>query len=172
MRDVIPQVETPRYRLRPLTLGDVTPRYLSWFAAEGADRIQASGSIRTLQDLQDYVRERIGRDDVLFLGIFDRDSGQHLGNLKYEPINTQQRTAIMGIFIGEVSARGQGLAGEVIRTSAAWLREHRGIRQILLGVETDNSPAIRAYEKLGFRVEATPYLTPMAGCLAMVWTLD
>ena len=149
---------TERYLLKPLTVDDVTERYLGWFAAPGSEHIASARSIVSMSDLRAYVAERESRDDVLFLGIFDRASGVHLGNVKFEPVNEEESYATCGIFIGEVEARGNGTAGEAITAAAQWLNANRGIKQILLGVHVDNYPAVRAYRKIGFREDHPPHL--------------
>jgi ribosomal-protein-alanine N-acetyltransferase len=167
------EIRTSRFVLRELRESDVSGRYLSWFADDAArTQITAAATTRTLTDLKQYVRERTGRDDVLFLGIFDAASGLHVGNIKYEPVDTEHGWAVMGILIGEPAYRGAGVAGEVLTASAGWLRTHRGIREITLGVRRSNTSAVRAYEKLGFVVAPTPSIAPKSGDgLTMVWTL-
>ena len=119
--------------------------------------------------LRDYIRARQGRADVLFLGIFTREGGAHVGNVKYEPVDDAKGYAVMGILVGEAEWRGRGVAAEVIEASARWLGAHRNVREIVLGVEKDHAAAIRAYEKLGFRVEPTDRIPPKDGAIAMVW---
>src|SRR5687767_8610563 len=88
-------ITTPRFTLRELTVDDVTPRYLGWFAHPDAVRfIVAAARTRQLADLRSFVEERSGRDDVLFLGIFARDTGLHLGNIKYEPVDSVRGYAV------------------------------------------------------------------------------
>jgi [ribosomal protein S5]-alanine N-acetyltransferase len=93
------------------------------------------------------------------LGIFVRTDGTHIGNIKFEPIDEREGYAVMGILIGDASWRGKGVTTEVLEPSTAWLAEHRGIREVVLGVERDHSAAIHAYEKAGFRIEATHRIT-------------
>ncbi|MCE9619624.1 MAG: GNAT family N-acetyltransferase [Planctomycetes bacterium] len=166
-------IETQRFLLRPLTEADATDRYLQWLADENARRfITAASGTNTLETLRHFVRERCGRDDVLFLGIFDRTTGLHIGNIKYEPVDSAKGYAIMGLLIGDAGSRGSGVAGEVLEASAAWLRLHRGIRQIVLGVQKDNVAAIRAYEKAGFKIAVTPHIpNPAGNALTMVRSL-
>lgn len=152
-------LETPRFRLRELTLEDVTERYLGWFRdTEAARHIASAAATRDLSDLREYVAARLNREDVLFLGIFDRTTGEHIGNLKYEPVNAAEGYAIMGILIGEPAYRGRGVAAEVLAESARWLRDRRQIKQIVLGVSTDNARAIRGYQAAGFAIEDSPYM--------------
>ena len=108
----------------------------------------------TIKELRSYVEKRIGREDILFLGIFVRGSGQHIGNIKYEPISFKFRYAIMGLLIGNSEFRARGVAVEVILESANWLKKNYGIREIILGVSRYHLHAIRAYKKVGF-VETT-----------------
>jgi [ribosomal protein S5]-alanine N-acetyltransferase len=165
-----PVLETARFTLRPLELADANEHYLGWLGGTGATYITASKTTRSLDDLRSYVAGKIDRDDILFLAIVDRASGRHVGNLKFEPVNRRQGYAVFGILVGEADFRGQGVAAEVIAESATWLRA-QGITQILLGVHAENQSAVRAYEKAGFVVGATPYLPPSEGVQHMVLTL-
>lgn len=161
---------TKRFLLRELTVEDATPRYLSWLSDADARRfIVAAATTSELADLRRYVSERSGRQDVLFLGIFSRADGLHIGNIKYEPLDPVAGYAIMGILIGDPAFRSQGVTPEVVSASASWLRDNRAITQILLGVGNDNHAAIRAYEKIGFVRTDSPYLRPAHEAMAMVW---
>ena len=165
-------IDTPRFTLRPLAVADVSTRYLSWLSDGRALRfINGATGDNHLDELKSYVARREGRDDVVFLGIFTH-AGEHIGNIKYEPVDTERGAAVMGILVGEVAWRGMGVAGEVIQASSVWLHERRGIRAIVLGVDRDNLAGIRAYEKLGFIEEAHP-LVPVDMTIAcpMVWHL-
>ena len=169
----MPEIATPRFILRDLRQEDITDRYLEWFVDPAAQQhITAAASTRTLAQLRDYLAERIGRRDVLFLGIFDKTTGAHIGNVKYEPVDAAQGHAVMGILIGDAGYRGKGVAGEVIAASARWLQAHEGIREIVLGVHRDNAAAIQAYERVGFVVEPIPRLPVTDDAFTMVWRLE
>jgi ribosomal-protein-alanine N-acetyltransferase len=147
-----PVIVTERFILRPLTTDDATARYLNWLADEDARRyIQAAGETRSIDDLREYIAKRSSKGDLLFLGIFETTEGKHIGNIKYEPIDIAAGTAEMGILIGEPRWRGRGVAREVISASARWLKKHRGISYIMLGVESNNKGALTAYLRTGFR---------------------
>jgi ribosomal-protein-alanine N-acetyltransferase len=163
-------LDTERFRLRALRETDATERYLGWFRNDAVVRhISAATTTRELSDLREYIRARQGRDDVVFLGIFDQTTGLHVGNIKYEPVDTRLGYAIMGILIGDAAYRGQGVAQEVLKASAEWLKAQRGIAQIILGVSHDNAGAIGAYERSGFVREDSPYMPgPHQGYLTMV----
>jgi ribosomal-protein-alanine N-acetyltransferase len=157
--------------LRELTPDDATDRYFSWLSDADARRfITAAAHTKGRADLRQYVTERVGREDVLFLGIFDKASGLHIGNIKYEPLDARAGYAVMGILVGDPAFRGKGVTTEVLRTSGEWLKQHRGVREIALGVSRDNAAAVRAYEKVGFAFETTPHIPKAAdGAATMVW---
>jgi [ribosomal protein S5]-alanine N-acetyltransferase len=167
------EIASERFLLRELTEDDVTERYLSWLSnTEVRKFIAAAAKTKSLSDLKQYVRDRIGRNDILFLGIFEKNSGLHIGNIKYEPVNSDLGYAIMGILIGDADYRGKNVTTEVLFASARWLKAHRNTKQIVLGVSKNNPVAIRAYEKVGFAVADTPHIQkPAPGAITMVWDL-
>jgi [ribosomal protein S5]-alanine N-acetyltransferase len=126
---------------------------LSWFSGskEVVEYIAYAKTNADINKLRQYVKEREDRKDVLFLGIFT-DSEQHIGNIKYEPINLKDKSDTMGILIGEKEWRGKGVASEVIKVSSEYLGKTYGVRYIDLGVERGNTPAVSAYKKMQFEV--------------------
>ena len=148
---------TNRFILRPLKVDDVTERYARWLSDQTTSKFISSATLN-LHELRRYVLERCDCDDILFFGIFDKITGLHIGNIKYEPLNSELRFAIMGMLIGEAEWRGKGVAAEVLSASAYWLHQYRNIEQIVLGVSRSNVAAIRAYQKAGFVEQSTVYI--------------
>ena len=146
-------INTERFQLKTLTVDDATEEYLSWFSSskEVGEYIAYAKTNADINKLRQYVKEREDREDVLFLGIFT-DSGQHIGNIKYEPINLKDKSATMGILIGNKEWRGKGVATEVIKDSGKYLKENYKIKYIDLGVNKDNIAAVSAYKKMKFKV--------------------
>ena len=166
-------ISTKRFLLKPLVETDATERYLSWLDdADAKKYITFAEKTKSLLDLKQYVRDRIGRNDILFLGIFEKETGLHIGNIKYEPVNSKLGYAIMGLLIGDSFYRGKGVAAEILLASAQWLKKHRKIKQILLGVSTDNAVAICAYEKVGFEISDTEYIRRKPNAVSMVLDLE
>lgn len=164
---------TARFLLRELDVNDATERYLSWLSDESANKyIVSASNTNKLSKLEEFICAKSRREDVLFYGIVDKKTGQHIGNLKYEPVNEKLGYAIMGILIGEPEYRGMGVAAEVLTASGEWLQKYRNINQIILGVDNKNIAAIRAYNKVGFNVSDTPYIQPSLGNSSMIWNLS
>ena len=87
-----------------------------------------------------------------FFGIVDEDgqisalSGTHI-------YSEGEGVGVIGYVYTHPDARGQGLATTTAGAVAKALIE-RGIDHVVLNVEQGNSAAIRAYQKLGFRIHA------------------
>ncbi len=149
---IAPSIKTKRFFLRPLSTIDVTERYLGWLKDLNSNRfIQTASSDHTLESLKNYVKARQDREDILFLGIFLKEDGLHIGNIKFEPIDYINRTTIMGVLIGDLDWLGKGVFFEVINACAEWLSRNYSLNTIFLGVDIENRSAIRAYLKAGFR---------------------
>lgn len=146
-------INTERFQLKSLTTKDVTEKYLSWFnqSKEIEKYISFAQKCEGIDSLMQYVKDKKDREDVLFLGIFC-SLGQHIGNIKYEPIDLKNRAATMGILIGDKEWRGKGVASEVIKISGKYLKNNYGIKYIDLGVDKSNARAISAYEKINFKI--------------------
>ena len=104
----------------------------------------------TLAELRNYVALHNMKDDSILLGIFSKSDDAHLGNIKFEPINFEERTAVIGVLIGNVEWRGSNVFGEAFSSAKLFLSEKYGISKFLLGVQASNTPAIKAYQKAGF----------------------
>ncbi|VVH61800.1 hypothetical protein BSPWISOX_1812 [uncultured Gammaproteobacteria bacterium] len=146
-------INTERFQLKTLTTKDVTEKYLSWFSESKrvSQYISFAQKKANMSDLIQYVKDRENREDILFLAIFT-DCAQHIGNIKYEPINFEDESATMGILIGDKKWRGRGVASEVIKGSSEYLKGNYGVKNIELGVDKNNTPAITAYKKMQFKV--------------------
>jgi RimJ/RimL family protein N-acetyltransferase len=164
---------TSRFYLKQISMNDVGVEYLSWIIKpQNSQFIYSVNKDMSIDELKEYVRCRIEREDILFLTIRDRVSGLHIGNIKYEPINFLENYAVMGILIGNKSWRGQGVAVEVLIATGNWLKEAIGIKRIILGVNSENLSAISAYKKIGF-IECDNILTPQLNPsdISMTWEL-
>ena len=163
------RIETKRFLLRPLTPEDATERYAAWFGDPEVQRhIVSAASAPSVAELREYIAARAGRPDAVFLGIYTRDAGVHIGNIKYEPIDRAASRAELGILIGEPDWRGRGVATEVIVAANEWMAAHRGIGEVVLGVESAHTGAKRAYTKAGFEVLGRHEAGPIEA-IKMIW---
>lgn len=164
---------TERFLIRRLCLEDVTTTYLSWFQDEDTKRyIVTSGDATSLAALREYVKEKRRDPRIVFCGIFERHSKKHIGNIKFEPTGNRTDTMELGILIGDPEWRSKGVGKEVITACGNKLSEV-GVTKIYLGVQKQNSAAIKLYENVGFQMDNSKYLPidPELGVL-MSWDIS
>jgi aminoglycoside 6'-N-acetyltransferase len=86
--------------------------------------------------------------DVAFIVTLD---GEVIGAIQYaEEEDPMYRHAGIDIFL-TASRHRQGLGTDAVRTLARYLFEERGHHRLSIDPAADNEPAIRAYERVGFR---------------------
>jgi aminoglycoside 6'-N-acetyltransferase len=77
--------------------------------------------------------------------------GEVVGLIQYhEEDDPMYRHAGIDLFLAE-KVQGQGLGTDAVRTMARYLVHERGHHRLTIDPAADNLPAIRAYEKVGFK---------------------
>jgi RimJ/RimL family protein N-acetyltransferase len=66
-------------------------------------------------------------------------------------VDSVNRHAMLGIFIGEEAYRGRGYGPEAIRLLLDYGFNLLNLNSVMLGVMSFNQRAVRCYEKVGFR---------------------
>ena len=75
-----------------------------------------------------------------------------LGNISLMDVDSRERTAELGIFIGEEKNRGKGYGTEAIKIFLEYGFNTLNLQNIMLKVNSNNKSAIKSYEKVGFKV--------------------
>lgn len=81
--------------------------------------------------------------------------GIPIGRTGLNQFSERDETCSLYLFIGERAAWGRGLAGDAMITLLAWGFEAFGLYLVQLWGLSTNARAMRAYEKVGFRVDGT-----------------
>jgi len=151
------KIDFDLYYLRSLSQKDNLDNYHKWMSDPLNNKFILSAKIDFgIEELRKFILDNNRAKNSILLGIFNKSNNQHIGNIKYDQINIANKSATMGILIGEREFRGIGLAGKVIISSLKWLNLKMDIQTILLGVDTRNLPAIKLYSKIGFKkIEST-----------------
>ena len=77
--------------------------------------------------------------------------GELVGLIQYHEENDPDfRHAGIDVFLTE-GAQGRGLGTDAVRTLARYLIDERGHHRLTIDPAAENAPAIRTYEKVGFR---------------------
>ncbi|MBP9694924.1 MAG: GNAT family N-acetyltransferase [Candidatus Magasanikbacteria bacterium] len=147
-------IETPRLVIRTLRVEDASEKYARWLGDPEVNHFLETRQT-SVDELRNYISEKIDLRDTLFLGIFWKENGDliHIGNLKFEPCDSASGIAHMGIILGEKDFWGRGVATEVTNASLDYLKKELNIKTVTLGVFAEHVAAIRVYEKCGFSMD-------------------
>jgi RimJ/RimL family protein N-acetyltransferase len=144
------RILTERLYLRTLEKSDATQQYAAWLNDSEVNQYLETRQV-SVETLRRYIEEKRESPEALFLGIFAKDTDEHIGNVKLEPI--RDGVATMGILIGEKSWWGKGIATEVTNAVCEYAFTSIGLSEVNLGVITENKAAIRVYKKCGFTIQ-------------------
>ena len=103
-----------RIYLRTLTNDDASEKYCSWLNDPVVNRYLETMTA-TVPDLIKYIQEKNSSENCIFLGIFDSEKNQdnitqHIGNIKLEPIDFQNKIATISIMVGDKNYWKRGIA--------------------------------------------------------------
>ncbi len=149
-----PLLESDNLIYKPVSLDHLSQNYVNWLNDFDVYKYMETGGNYTIEELKSFLTE-IEKKQILFWGIHLKKSNQHIGNIKIDPVNTKHGTAEYGIMIGEKQEWGKGYAKEATLEIINYCFEELRIRKITLGVISENSKAVKLYEKIGFEVEGT-----------------
>ncbi len=152
-------LETSRLIIKPLSQTDNIEDYLSWMKDKSNIFISSINPNYTNGDIYNFICEKNSDPNALLLGIFDKITGKHIGNGKFEPINFNEKYAIFGILIGDINFRGKGIGPEFIHACFHEILIPMNITKLVLSVSKLNRNAIRAYTKAGFVPSDRPVLS-------------
>lgn len=136
--------------MRQLEESDATQDYCNWLNDPEVNKYLETREA-DISGLKDYIAKQLSNPNSFFVGIFDKASGKHIGNLKLEPIDWENKKAIIGILIGDKNFWGKGISGEAIKLAVAYAFYDLGLNEIILGVIANNVPAVKSFEKTGFK---------------------
>lgn len=102
-----------------------------------------------------WFKTRIQTGEVKQFIIKDEEQGIEVGSTYLRDIDNKNKKAEFGIFIGEDLARGKGIGTKSAELTVKYAFEELKLHKVFLRVFSDNIPAIKSYEKVGFKYEGT-----------------
>jgi len=142
--------------LRPATREDIDDEYVGWYSNDDGHLDYFTGSGRAfdrdtlVQDFEQGIES--GR---WYYHVIETGDGERIGTLKIGPIDTRNKTADLVALIGKREFLGQGLATKAIALGNQLAFDKYDIRRLQSGIFATNLPAIKAYTRAGWVVEAT-----------------
>ncbi len=141
-----------RIYLKILKEENATADYSGWLNDAEVNKYLVTKNA-TIQELKNYIAEKLADDNCLFFGIFIKSNHWHIGNLKLETIDWRKKSADFGILIGDKNYWGKGLATEATKLIVDFAFNKLKLVILELGVIADNLVALKVYEKIGFKVD-------------------
>lgn len=146
-------LETERLNIEPIGVKHCTESYLNWLNDPEVYRWLETRGSQTMQMLEEYIRQQV-RNKTYMWAIRVKDSNNHIGNIKMDPINSMHSLGEFGILMGDKSEWGKGYAKEASNEIMEYFfKKQQPLRKITLGVVEENIAAVKLYKKLGFKVE-------------------
>ena len=144
----VPKLTGPRRYLSPMTAEDAE-LYTQWLN----DQVVTEGlAVATKNITLAGEREYIAKGAVEHsYSVVARDTNRLIGNVALVDLDYQERTAEIGVFIGDRDYWGQGYGAEAMGLLMAYAFDVLNIRNIWLRVFDFNQRAITSYLRLGFR---------------------
>lgn len=140
-----------RLALRPLGSTQVTQAYVDWMNDPEVTRfLEVRFRKQSLADVREFVAGLQGDTRNQFFGMFLREGGRHIGNLKLGVIDPNHDTADLGLLIGAKDCWNKGFASEAIAIATAYAFRDLGIHKIVAGFYGANAGSMKAFAKCGY----------------------
>jgi len=140
-----------RVYLSPIDPDDA-PTYAKWMNDLEVTRwLDNTHKVFSLPAERAWLEDTAKKTNSYAFAIVLREEDRLLGNVGLMGVHPTNRTATLGIFIGEARDRSKGYGAEAIRLLLDYGFRWLGLRNIDLQVNSDNARAIACYEKVGFK---------------------
>ncbi|HSR89325.1 MAG TPA: GNAT family N-acetyltransferase [Candidatus Udaeobacter sp.] len=146
----IPLLYGPRVTLRSLELSDA-PRYVRWFKDKEVIRYLLLQTGITLKEERKYIRSLAHNKDHFNLAIIT-ENGKHIGG-SGTTLYPKDKRADIGVVIGDKAEWGKGYSTEALNLIADYIFRKLKYNRLELTVSMDNKAALKAYKKVGFKLE-------------------
>lgn len=137
-----------RVTLVPFGPDHITERYVAWLNDPVVNAYsQRKGTRTTAEDARRYLTSLRTDEHVLAILV----SGEHVGNVKFGPVDWQNACADISILIGEPKFWGQGIGAEAVYLVSRHLLKTVGLNRV--HADSCNPAFLRLACKLGWRTE-------------------
>ncbi len=137
--------------LSPIRVEDVE-KYTEWMNDfETTDYTGRSSQIYTVENERKWLEGSIEDKSNQIFGIVVLENDKLIGNCGIHKIDSKNRNATLGIFIGDKEERNKGYGTETIKLLLDYGFNYLNLHEIQLDVMSFNERAIRCYEKAGFK---------------------
>lgn len=136
--------------LRALDEGDIE-HCLRWFNDPLITKHLESGRVPLDRKSQiEHMEDSRKNPSEIVMAICKDDNDLHIGNVGFHNISVIDRTAEIGVVIGERTLHHKGFGSEAIRAMCEYGFTTLNLNRVYLKVKRSNDNAIECYKKCGF----------------------
>lgn len=147
-------LENKMIYLKKLDSSNVTNEYISWMNNPTVNYYMETRFFpHSKKDIENFIDKIANDDRSILLGIFDKTSSKHIGNVKLGPINWIHRKATISLFIGNKDYLRKGYSTNVIKLIVDYAMNILNLHKIDAGVYAENIASKKAFENNGFVIE-------------------
>jgi RimJ/RimL family protein N-acetyltransferase len=100
-----------------------------------------------------YYEKSTQNQSLILLGIFDNESGKHIGNITFQDINWLNRRAFIAYLLGDNSFAGNGIVTEAVLMMMYYGFNRLNFNRIYGGVTALHAASMKVCEKVGLKEE-------------------
>lgn len=142
-----------RVYLSPINSEDCL-KYVEWLNDfEIAKYIAQYSKVLTIEKEEEWISKN--KDNEYTFGIILKDCDKLIGNISLVNIKDIDKTAELGIFIGDKDYLSKGYGSEAIMLLLDYGFNYLNLNNIMLRALAFNERAIKAYQKCGFKIFGT-----------------
>jgi CMP-N-acetylneuraminic acid synthetase/RimJ/RimL family protein N-acetyltransferase len=104
--------------------------------------------------IEDYVMNVKSSSNAYFFALYFKKNARFIGTVKLGSIDWQNRSADVGILIGDKQYWGKGISKDAVLTVSLYAFEKLGMRKLTGGCLSTNIAMRRCFERVGFMKEA------------------
>jgi [ribosomal protein S5]-alanine N-acetyltransferase len=146
-------IETKRLHLRTLCESDCTEWYVKSLNEREVSRfLETRHEEQTHESVVSFVKAINAKNNEFLFGMFVKDDGQHIGNIKVGPIHPYHLVGDVSLWIGK-QFWGRGFATEAITAVSRYSFEKLGALKLSAGMYEQNVGSYTAFLKAGYRPE-------------------
>ena len=150
------RIDADKSVLRPLMECDLSERYLGWMNDPEVNRFsRRRNRVFTLEDISDNLCQANASQDRLLLGMFERGSDMHIGNVQFQWVDRESGVADISNLLGERSRWGSGVVVDADRHLIHFAFQFLAARKIIMGNISPHRASTFKSTSLGAQLEGT-----------------
>ena len=147
-------IKTPNLHLRELTAAEVTQEYVDALNDPEVVGLTEARHVKwNWQSVVIYVKESNISGESQLIGIFLKESNQHIGNIRIFNFSQRHRRMELGIMIFDKSQWGKGYGTEALTAVTEYTFNTLKLHRVCADYYATNTASARIFSKAGYEIE-------------------